>query len=134
MPISGAQDSVPTLTTFNEIVNNQVLLVVQQGSCVDTSQCLALSIGLQEEVGGEVPRLVPHPADEWTTLVLPEVLSRSHSPASLKIYNAYGEPVLEREFRSSNVELSTRNWPAGTYWVQLTVGTYQWSTVMVVVH
>ncbi len=108
-PISGATDRVLVTGT-----NGNFALILTQGSCTDTSDCVSVSgVGIDRSMSGNLDiKVYPNPAHDWITLDL----GHEYRDIRLMIYSVNGQALELLEFReSAKLELDMSKLNRGLY-------------------
>lgn len=118
-PISGATSQSYTATS-----NGSYAVAVTLNGCTDTSICKLVSgVGIDDQYAEVLIQVYPNPVQENLFVDLNMTLQ----DASLSIKNIVGQELFQLENRDlRNVDISTKNWPAGTYILTISNGTKFW--------
>lgn len=114
-PISGA-----TNQSFTPTVNGSYAVRLVQDACVDTSDCVVIStVGIIENTLNSKLMLYPNPTNGQITIESEESLKN----LQLTVRNALGKIVLQRAYETTNRIEFNLDGEAGTYLVELEMGT-----------
>lgn len=109
-PIPGETDSI-----FTPGVDGYYAVIIQNGTCLDTSSCYnVMTVGIKETM---LPRLrvYPNPTPGQLTLEFGQIIDR----ANLEIIDVFGRVTHLQEIRTAeNIPLTLTGSP-GMYWVRL---------------
>lgn len=109
-PIPGETDSI-----FTPIIDGYYAVIIQNGTCLDTSSCYnVMTVGIKETL---LPRLrvYPNPTPGQLTLDFGQIIDR----ANLEIIDVFGRVTHLQEIRTAeNIPVTLTGSP-GMYWVRL---------------
>jgi uncharacterized repeat protein (TIGR01451 family) len=96
--------------TFNPTLGGIYAVVVDFGTCIDTSNCFGFSgIGINEINASNIS-IQPNPFNNELKVTLDKNVS-----GVLEVYNTIGALITCEKLQSRNVTLNTSNWNAGVY-------------------
>jgi hypothetical protein len=109
-PITGETQSY-----FSPSQNGDYAVIVNDGSCSDTSQCLSVSTAGIAPVALASVRVYPNPVSERLIVELPVSLDK----VSIEVTDALGRVVLRETVSGTRFELRADNWSSGIYTLSL---------------
>lgn len=121
-----------TNQNYTATANGSYAVIVTQGSCSDTSNCINItSVGMDENYSSLVQSVSPNPFTEQTTITI--------NTASNDIYvlmtDATGRQVTPNVFKAGNkIVLSRNNIPNGVYFLQLNQNGNSLNTIKLVLN
>jgi hypothetical protein len=109
-PIAGA-----TNATFTATANGSYAVIVSNGSCSDTSNCVVISqVGLEENNSSFGVSLTPNPTQNDVKITF-----TGTNEASIVIYDVQGKAVMTADHVQSGAMLSTQAFERGVYMVHI---------------
>ena len=110
-PISGE-----TSQDFTATSNGSYAVILTDGSCVDTSDCVQITtVGLASNELAESITLYPNPVTDQM-----HINALEGSLESVEVLSASGQKVYTQTFSTSNTVVSTSDWESGVYFVRVT--------------
>jgi uncharacterized repeat protein (TIGR01451 family) len=96
--------------TYNPTQSGNYAVVVDFGTCVDTSNCYYFSpVGINEINANNIS-IQPNPFNNELKVTLDKDYN-----GILEVYNTLGEIITSEKLQNKNVTLNTSNWNAGVY-------------------
>lgn len=104
--------SIPgeTAQTFTPAANGNYAVIVSNGSCSDTSDCVAITTVGIESLDAVVCSLYPNPVNDVLHVTAAQGLS-----FELRVWNLAGEKVAEYRTVTGTLEVNVRDLPQGAY-------------------
>jgi hypothetical protein len=96
--------------TFNPTQSGNYAVVVDFGTCKDTSTCYYFSAVGINEINASNISIQPNPFNNELKITLDE-----NYEGVLEVYNTLGALITSEKLQSRNVTLNTSNWNAGVY-------------------
>ncbi|MFM2134825.1 MAG: hypothetical protein RL021_225, partial [Bacteroidota bacterium] len=109
-PITGETQSY-----FSPSQNGDYAVIVNDGSCSDTSQCMSFSTAGIAQVALASIRVYPNPVSDRLVVELPVSLDR----ISVEVVDASGRIVFRETTSGDRFELRADNWASGVYTLSL---------------
>lgn len=109
-PISGETQSY-----FSPLQNGDYAVIVNDGSCSDTSQCMSVTTAGLASAGFASVKVYPNPVTDRLVIELPGYLDN----VSIEVVDAAGRTVLREAGSGTRFELRADNWASGLYTISL---------------
>lgn len=105
-----------TASSFNPTQNGSYAVILQNGSCVDTTDCIQYTtVGIEHNTLKENLQLFPNPTNGLVNIEL----TQKHQSIQVKVRNIHGQLVQEEQFvHQSNLQLQLNSKP-GIYFIEL---------------
>ncbi len=103
--------------TFTATASGSYAVVVSEGACSDTSECvnLTLSVGIEEMLNTNSIKVYPNPiVDELS------ITSSSDFSISFSVADINGKVISENNILHSSATINTSKWSKGVYFVKFT--------------
>ena len=106
-----------TESTFTPTENGEYAVIVTQGECTDTSDCLMLTIsGLGKNGGHQDFKVYPMPAEEFLTIDM----GFENTNATIKVVNIIGQTVVvKRMLKLTKTDLDVSRFETGVYLIHI---------------
>jgi hypothetical protein len=105
--------------TYVAASNGNYAVITTNANCTDTSACHTVSITGLGEYHLQESSISPNPFSDQLRIILPEHIS---GITSIRIFDAFGKLIEEKQTPAGTLSLSTKNWAPGLYFVMLTNG------------
>ncbi|MCT4582159.1 MAG: T9SS type A sorting domain-containing protein [Flavobacteriales bacterium] len=103
-----------TDSIFIPTTNGTYALVMTQGSCSDTSNCILITHLSIDEHSDNQAIVVPNPGSDYIT-----VQTSNYNPVDLTIFNLEGKMVQSHHKINSSAPISITNLPQGIYYIRI---------------
>lgn len=112
---------------FEATENGNYAVIITDGSCIDTSNCVEIStIGLSSNDLSKKVSLYPNPITNEMNIDVTDA-----SLVSIEVFSATGQSVYSESVSTSSAMISTSNWESGVYFVN--INTLEGNTTLKVV-
>ena len=96
--------------------NGSYAVILTDGSCVDTSDCVEITtVGLLTNNLSESVRLYPNPVSNEMTIDVSDAVI-----VAVEVVSATGKRVYSESLNTSKTKISTTSWDSGVYFVNVT--------------
>ena len=101
-----------TLRSFYPDVNSAYAVEVNIDGCIDTSECIVTSVGIQEKIIQEAFEIYPNPTNNRLYLKM-----QNPTQSRIQIFNIQGRLILELDEIPSSIDVSS--FPNGPYFLRI---------------
>jgi NAD-dependent dihydropyrimidine dehydrogenase PreA subunit len=109
-PIEGETSPI-----FTPTVNGDYAVIIMQGSCADTSDCVNILLVDWDEPIQQSSKIFPNPVQDF--LIIETDLKMSG--AIYRIYDPSGQQISKGKIETTNTKIDTSDLPYGAYLIQL---------------